>query len=260
MSTVEQSKINQLLERLPPHTVALSGWLKEQGYSHDLQKRYRQSGWLTSIGSGAMIRTGEKLNYLGAVYALQSQLKLSIHPGGRTALQLLGKAHYLEIGNAKVHLFGNQQEKLPSWFKSNTWDRLIEYHSTSFLPGDTGFSTYEQGNFSIKISGSARAIMESLYLSPRKMDLLECYEIMEGLNNLIPHQVQSLLETCNSVKVKRLFLYLAEKAGHKWLDSLKLDTIDLGRGKRSIVKDGIYIPKFQITVPKDLGNNGSSIL
>lgn len=42
------------------------------------------------------------------------------------------------------------------------------------------------------------------------------FELMEGLNNLRPNQVQDLLEKCESVKVKRLFLYLAEKAGHEW--------------------------------------------
>ncbi|WP_445945084.1 AbiEi antitoxin N-terminal domain-containing protein [Rhizobium sp. CB3060] len=35
------------------------------------------------------------------VYALQAQLAASIHPGGRTALSLHGKAHYLELGAAK---------------------------------------------------------------------------------------------------------------------------------------------------------------
>jgi len=35
-----------------------------------------------------------------------------------------------------------------------------------------------------------------------------------------------------------VFLYLAEKAKHAWL---KLDKIDLGRGKRSLVKSRTYL-------------------
>jgi hypothetical protein len=75
---------------------------------------------------------------------------------------------------------------------------------------------------------------------------------MEGLNNLRPRSVQALLEECTSVKVKRLFLYLAEKAGHEWFDFINLDNIDLGSGKRAIVDGGVYVSKYQITVPKEL--------
>jgi hypothetical protein len=75
---------------------------------------------------------------------------------------------------------------------------------------------------------------------------------MEGLNNLSPNQLQPLLEKCQSVKVKRLFMYLAEKAGHEWFKYLDLNKIDLGKGKRSIVKNGVYVSKYKITVPKEL--------
>ena len=75
---------------------------------------------------------------------------------------------------------------------------------------------------------------------------------MDGLNNLRPKSVQGLLEACTSIKVKRLFLYMAEKAGHSWFNYLKLGAINLGKGKRQIVAAGVYIPKYQITVPKEL--------
>ena len=94
--------------------------------------------------------------------------------------------------------------------------------------------------------------MECLYLAPKKQSLLEAYELMEGLNNLRPKLVQELLESCTSVKVKRLFLYLADKAKHDWLNYINLDTVDLGTGKRSVVSHGSYVDKYQITVPKEL--------
>ena len=59
---------------------------------------------------------------------------------------------------------------------------------------------------------------------------MECFELMEGLNNLPPKQVQTLLENCQSVKVKRLFLYMAEKADHRWFK--QLDHYKSGFGKR----------------------------
>jgi hypothetical protein len=118
-----------------------------------------------------------------------------------------------------------------------------------------GMAEFKHKEFTIKISSPARAILECLYLAPKTQPLLEIYELIEGLNNLRPMTIQKLLESCTSVKVKRLFLYMAEKAGHDWVTYIKQDKIDLGTGKRQVVSDGTYIPKYQITVPKDLENH-----
>lgn len=260
MSIIIPTKINQLISSQPSGVVFQSSWLKEQGYSYGLQERYRKSRWLESIGTGAMIRVGDQVGYEGAVYALQKQNGLSVHPGGRTALAYLGKTHYLEMETKRVTVFGSRGEKLPLWFEKYDWGVVVDYFQTSFLPKDLGMTEVNVKNFSVRVSGAARAVLESLYLASEKQDLIECYELMEGINNLRPDQVQILLEKCRSVKVKRLFLYLAEKAGHSWLNYLKLDQIDTGSGKRSIVKGGVFVNKYQITVPKELENNDQGSL
>ena len=259
MSTENTSKINQLLQSQPYEIVLLSSWLTEQGYSLDLQKRYKKSRWLESIGSGAMKRTGDKLQIEGAIYALQTQLNLSVHIGGKSALAMLGKSHYLELNKKEIVLFGQAGEKLPKWFSAYQWDQKLKYHPSNFLPENLNMVTFDAANFSINISGAVRAMMECLYLAPKEQSLVECYDLMEGLNNLPPITVQAILEQCDSVKVKRLFLFMAEKAEHSWFKYIKFDTIDLGKGKRSIVSDGIYIPKYEITVPKELMNHESEI-
>ena len=88
--------------------------------------------------------------------------------------------------------------------------------------------------------------------SPDKLDLIECYHLVEGLSNLRPKLLQELLEKCSSVKVKRLFLMMASKAQHQWLTFLDLKKIDLGKGDRSIIKGGVYNAKVHISVPKEL--------
>jgi len=259
MTTENRTKINQLLQEQPLGVVLLSSWLAKQGYSIDLQKHYRKTNWLQSIGRGAHIRADDKVGYEGAIYALQKQSQLTIHPGGRTALSLLGKAHYLELGFGKVVLFGASGEKLPTWFKKHDWGVQPDYYESSFLSPDLGLTEVEIKSFSIKVSGAPRAIMECLYLAPLKQELMECFELMEGLNNIPPKQVQNLLENCQSVKVKRLFLYMAEKADHSWFKQLDLSKVDLGKGKRSIVKNGVLIDKYGITVPKELEEHGKNI-
>lgn len=167
----KQAKINRLLASQPAGIVLQSAWLTKNGYSPALQQRYRNSQWLQSIGKGAMIRTGDEVGYEGAVYALQSQSHLSVHPGGKTALAFLGKSHYLPLSEKKVVLFGHQYEKLPTWFLNHDWDVSIDYHSSSSLPPDIGISKIEVKGFSINISGAARAFLECLYLAP---ELMEC--------------------------------------------------------------------------------------
>jgi hypothetical protein len=248
------SKINQLFSAWPKNVVYLTSWLKEKGYSTQLLNRYKKSNWITSLGNGAVIKNGDQPSVEGAIFALQKQAKMDIHPGGKTALVLLGKAQYLEFKRQSFVLFGNRTEKLPKWMAMHQWMEDLNYFSSTFLPMNLGMVEKEMEGFTILISGATRAMMECLYLSTNDEDLLECYEIMEGLNNLRPKQVQDMLVQCTNIKVKRLFLYLAKKVNHAWYNSLELNKIDLGSGKRKLTAHGVYIPEFRITVPKKLAD------
>jgi len=246
------TKINQLLQDIPAGVVLLSSWLIAKGYSFELQQRYRKSGWLSTLGKGAMKRTGDKITMVGALYSLQNQAGLMIHIGGRTALGLQGIAHYIELYQKETLLFAPRGIKMPVWFTHSTWDTIPTLINTSFLPPESGLTDYMESGLTIKISNPARALLECLEMAPDRFSIEEAYQLMEGLSFLIPGVVQSLLEQCNSVKVTRLFLFLAKKAGHSWFEHLQTEKLYLGKGKRSIVPDGVYIPEYQITVPKSL--------
>ncbi|ELR70193.1 hypothetical protein C900_03878 [Fulvivirga imtechensis AK7] len=235
----------------PYGTIFTSSWLVERGYSLDLQKQYKKSNWLESIGSGAMKRTGDDIPLEGALFALQHQLGMHIHIGAKSALGLQGKAHYLKLNASRTSLFGPLKENPPKWFRDQ-WKDKYSLTQSDFLPVDIGVTDFDFGAYKLKISTPARAIMECLYLAPEKQPLMECYEIMEGLNNLRPNSVQQLLENCNSIKVKRLFLFMAEKAAHQWFRYINTESVDLGKGKRSIVPNGVFDQKYQITLPKEL--------
>ena len=210
---------------------------------------------MTSIGSGAMIRTGEEVGYEGALYTLQQQAGLPVHIGGKTALALQGRAHYLDLNVQQLFLFCDSYTTLPNWFLNHDWGYGITPIHTSFLPYDIGLTSIPHKTFSLKVSNPERAMLECLYMTPKVLSLMECYELMEGMNNFRPKQVQLLLEKCSSVKVKRLFLYMAEKASHRWLDYVDTEQVDLGSGKRAFAKGGgVYNSKYKITVPKELEN------
>ncbi len=76
--------------------------------------------------------------------------------------------------------------------------------------------------------------------------------LAEGLRSLSPRRLQTLLNDCKSVKVKRLFFWLAERHQHAWLKHIDKSKVNLGRGKRMLVKGGRLDTKYLITIPDDL--------
>ena len=85
---------------------------------------------------------------------------------------------------------------------------------------------------------------------PHAFDYEHAAHLIENLHFLRPVLLQKLLQQCTSIKVKRLFLYLAEKYQLPCFPHLDADQFDLSKGKRVIGKGGEYISTYQISVPK----------
>ena len=252
MASYTGSKINQLLKTWPAGTAAVSPWLKRHGVYQQLVHEYEKSSWLRRVGQGAFAKAGDKVEWTGGLYAIQEQLKLPIHVGGKTALQMQGYAHFLTMGkHTTVSLFGLPNVKLPRWFKQYRWGVKVRYTTTNLFAGEAnqGLTKKDLGTYGIKVSTPERAIMEVLYGVPLVDSYEEARLLMEGLTTLRPRVVQSLLESCASVKVKRLFMLLAEDCKHAWVRKVDLSKVDFGKGKRALVKGGRFDPKYNITVP-----------
>jgi len=248
-----KTKINRLLQNWPRNAIKTVKELKPLGYSPQLLKMYVNSGWLDLYGRGAYKLSGDEVDWHGAVYALQKQKKSFIHPGAKTALSLKGYSHYLLQKSVGADLFGNPSDNLPKWFKDQPWMKNIRFASTGMIDYNkvNAFTEVKIDSIPLKVSAPELSILEMLYLVPKHYTFDEANLIMESLTTLRDKLVQQLLENCTSIKVKRLFLYLAEKNRHSWFEELNLKKIDLGRGKRVIVKNGKLNKKFNITVPKE---------
>jgi hypothetical protein len=75
---------------------------------------------------------------------------------------------------------------------------------------------------------------------------------MEQLTTLRSDVVQELLENTGNLKIKRLFLYMAQKASHEWFDRIDRGEINLGTGKQKLTDNGVYLSEYKITIPKEL--------
>ncbi|MGK5084592.1 type IV toxin-antitoxin system AbiEi family antitoxin domain-containing protein [Bdellovibrionota bacterium FG-1] len=253
MSSENSSKLNSLLTHWPNSSVFTCSYIKTKGISDELLKRYRSSCWLKAVGRGAVARVGDEIDWTGGLYAIQAQLRLPVHAAAKTALELLGAAHFVPTGKGgKVFLFGAPATKLPAWFQSYDWGVSLTYTTPNLFKGPPGVGTVvlERGAYSIRISSRERAMFEVLQLVPNPQEYEEAKLLMDGLRTLRPLLVQSLLETCGSIKVKRLFMHLAVACNHKWVKQLKLDKIDFGKGKRVIAEGGVYDPQYRLSVPE----------
>jgi hypothetical protein len=226
--------------------------LKPQGYSDFLLYHYKKSGWLIGLGRGAFAKAGDSVDWRGGLYALQEQLKLSVHLGGKSALAYQGSAHFLKLGTDSVTLFATPGTRLPSWFTRFKWEATVSLITTNLFPNDLGLTSESVGDFSVKISSRERATFEMLYMAPKNQSLSEVRLLMSSLTNLRPKLLQQLLESCSSVKVKRLFMLFAEELKLPWVKKLDSDQVDFGTGDRTIVKGGKLHSKYRLTLPVDL--------
>jgi len=246
------TKINQLIKGWPKGTVMTLDHLKQKEINRDLIKRYRKSGWIESVGRAAYKLAGDNLELAGGLYAIQNQQKQKIHIGARTALEMKGYGHYLGPGIRKVFLFGRPGEHLPVWFKEYDWPGDYYYTTTNLFPDNllSSFTESKYKDIGITISTPERAALEMLHLIPEQQGFDEALQIMKSLTTLRPDLLQKLLEKCRSIKVKRLFMYMSEKENHFWFKDLNPKRIDLGSGKRMVIKNGYLDKKYKITVPR----------
>lgn len=252
MSLENESKIQKTLRAWPAGTVATSTWFSSVGVSAQLLKKYAESGWVMALGNGAYVKTGDRVGWEGGLYALQTQTSIPVHAGALTALTIQGYAHYLRLGQEKIFLFSPLKTTLPAWFKRHQWSQPVSHYTTLMLPEDFALTDFTTSLFKVRVSTPERAILECLYLSPNTVDLVECYHLLAGLTTLRPKLIQPLLERCRSIKVKRLFLYMADKTGHDWYTRLNLANVALGTGDRRIGTGGVYVARFGITLPEEL--------
>lgn len=252
MDLQNRTKLNLLLQKWPKGSVFTSHWLEQHGISRQLKRRYEEYSWIKSIGPGAVIRSGDTIDWYGGLYALQQQLNKSVYVGGKTALEMQGLGHFVRFKETDVYLYGPYKKKdLPRWFLNYNWGPSIHYINSAFLPVKLAIEEEKRGDFTLMISSPERAIFEVLKLIPDGQSFEEASLLMENLSRMRPYLIQELLEACSSIKVKRLFLFFAEHLGHAWLAELHLDKVNLGKGKRVIIKNGHWDSKYQITVPKN---------
>lgn len=283
MTEENTSSLNRLERELPEGLVVDAAWLEALGIASNLRAYYVKKGWLEMITRSVYRRRPRgELTWQQVVISLQTVLLKTHAPffvGGRTALELQGFAHYLALKTKKIHLYGPQ--KPPSWLNKLGLPQRFAYHNSKTLfrndpvtrglgslawniadgtgrdlsHGQGGSLTvldWGQWDWPLTLSTPERAYLEMLDELPQHESFHQTDMIMQSAANFSPRRLQKLLIDCDSVKVKRLFFHFADRHQHAWLKRLDKSAIDLGKGKRMLVRDGKLDPVYLITVPEDM--------
>jgi hypothetical protein len=255
-----------LTNLLPEGSVATRGWLTDHGFDRHAIDNLVKSRQLVSVASGVYTRPDGVPTWEGLVHFLQTALRLNLTIGGQTALDLLGLSHFVPLGAGKIiHLYGT--DKLPTWLNRLQLETSFQWHSEWELLGNrhqinhdladplhsfTRYHPWKAGQSDLVLSSPERAFLEVLAGVPGETSVEHADQLLQGMTSLSPRSLQVLLEQCHNIKVRRLFFWLADRQMYPWLEKLQREKIDLGVGKRMLVKDGRLDKTYHITIPREL--------
>lgn len=274
MNALRGSVLNQLLRELPTGYVVDTNWLRARGVSASSARDYVERHWLDRLaprlyGRDAE-REGEGVRWEAALLSLQNLLEEPVHVGGLTALELAGYWQYAILGRRKLWLYSDSQrarsilQRLPMTAdpglrsrklfaepELGVETRALDLITATLGPVSSAGSDAGTHNQMLRVSSLERAILEVLDEVPATVGFEHAAELFEGLTTLRPKLASTLLQSCRSVKAKRLFLYFAGQHNYAWVRAVKRRYIDLGSGKRQIVAGGRLDPEYNITVPAE---------
>jgi hypothetical protein len=276
MGEQRYTRLNRLEHKLPEGLLVDAAWLAANGYSTALRSKYVATGRLEQPARSAYRRPRGPLDWQQVVISLQTLLARGLVVGGRTALELQGFAHYLPQSVREVHLYGEAAP--PGWLANLDIGVQFHFHNArrlfpsvepapplpvgvlegraipSAFEKDASYTVQSMGQFHwpMILSTPERAVLELLDELPSRESFHQVDMLMEGLVNLRPRRMELLLSACDSIKVKRLFFFFADRHPHAWAKRLDPGAFDLGHGKRMLVRGGRLDKRYQITVPEDL--------
>ncbi len=270
------SQMPKLVDLVQDGMLVTAQGLMRRGATRSRVNNWLRSGELVMAAHGVYRRPGPPLKWQAVVYSLQCMEEYgAILIGGMTALELYGHAHNLALsGKQAVHLY--LKDRVPAWLTKVETNATFVLHPLSLFASskgivsaewnaDKGMTRYNDPalgfqsvpwgswDWPLTLSSRERAILEVLEEVPETVSFETADFLMQGLTTLSPNRLEKLLKDCSSIKVKRLFFWLAERHTHTWLKRLADPYgFGLGEGKRMLVKGGTLDKKYLITVPKQL--------
>lgn len=251
-----------LNDLLPEGMVVSRKWLLKNGMDRHAIDNLVKTDQLEALVSGIYKRPSSIITWQGLISSFQQLFLKDIVVGGITALELEGLGHYLNMSpQIQVNLYSDKP--LSKWINNLIPVEFVQ-HASKFHFGTisnkdhltanenyTQAHNWAEGRFPLIISIPERAVLEVLEDVPEKTSFEHAEQLMQGMTTLSPRKMQELLKISESIKVKRLFFWFAERQNYPWLEKIERQKINLGVGKRVVAKAGKLDKKYLITVPRE---------
>lgn len=246
------SKSKPLDRLLPEGQLVNRAWLHAHGVNRPLIDSWLRSRKLVAVSHGVYRRPGPPLKWEQVVYSL-NEMGVRVHVGGRTALELQGLAHYLPLqGITRVILYTGL--RVPAWVQTFPAEYTFMIHRhrlfRTFPSAAIISKPFGAWDWPVPYATVELALFELLADVRQAADFDFADKFFEGATVLRPVLVRELLLVCSHVLAKRLFLWFAARHQHAWFSKLDTEGVDLGRGKRLVIKGGALDARYQITVPR----------
>jgi hypothetical protein len=239
-----ESKLNNLMTRMPKGMPLTSARLAQAGVSGDLAVRYARNGWLQRLARGIYQRAGDLLELHPTLRVLEGMTR-GLHIGGKTALDWYGIRQYI-APNPVLLIYGWDAFQLPAWFTRSfpaeyRRKRLFEEDPRAML----GVQPHRDTSDGAMTSNPERALLEMLSEVGTRQTLDEARELAQTTDTLRYEELQRLLQACRSVKTVRLALTLGRELELPWASALDVGKLPTGSKSRWVARsrDGTIVLK-----------------
>lgn len=247
------TNIQQILKTLPLGQVATRRWLLTQGATVSMLDNALKSGKLQSLAHGVVARPGLPISWQGVLASFHRMWPKPVWLGGLSALEQHGLLHDVQFGTT-LYLYSTARK--PAWLEKLDlsvnwrWMRTARLWDETMLQSAGSLQSVALHKGAWWLASPEQAWLETLALLPDRVGFEQADHIAEGLVNLSPRRLRSLLSACSHVRAKRLFFFFADRHQPAWFRHLDASDYELGRGKRAVVAHGKLNRRWKITVPE----------
>lgn len=202
------------------------------GISPQLAALYVKNTLLVRLAHGVYCLPSDEIALTEAVNFLKKE-NPSIHLASQSALAMAGITQNIAFSNRRAILWGDALHRPPEWMKKRFEIRYSSAEIFSFSDQELDKRTRPVCE-GLPCSIVERATLELLY----ETGTYQSFELTNNLFDLLPrlrlNVMVKLLQSCKSLKVKRLFAYFAGRS--RLIENVEAffneNNISLGQGKR----------------------------
>jgi hypothetical protein len=222
--------------------------LNRLGISSSLARKYKESGWIESIGVGAFKFPDAPITLEGTLHALQIDMSLDLHAGAKTALEMAGIRQYYRE-RERVYMFSDSKTTLPSWVRHLQWGKDIHFIKSSKWKGKQLLFNPNTKEFDFFIATRELAIVQQIELIGRGESFDETAQLFEILDSLNPELINEILVKA-SFKAKRIFFFFFDLFDPPWKKEVDPGILNSGHSIITVEKGGKYLKNYNLVIPR----------